>query len=207
LPTAFDLGATLQLTARIGKNMDGIFLNISRNLTELEKGEFMRRCGLVVLILAAITLFTNAISAQSRASAGFEKLKSLAGDWQGSDPDGNELKVSYQIVSGGFALVETLQNANEPSMITLYHLDGDKLMVTHYCSSGNQPRMIADAPAGDIKNLDFKFFDVSNLSNPSAGHMRSLAVTFQDQDHIKQVWTWRADGKDETTTFNLERKK
>jgi hypothetical protein len=167
----------------------------------------MRRCALVVLGFAVITLSSNSTSAQSRATAGFEKLKSLAGDWQGSDPDGNELKVNYQVVSGGSALVETLQNANEPSMITLYHLDGDKLMVTHYCSSGNQPRMVAVAPAGEIKNLDFKFFDVSNLSKPSAGHMRSLAVTFQDQDNIKQVWTWRTDGKDQMTTFNLKRKK
>jgi hypothetical protein len=173
----------------------------------MAKGEFMRRCASLMLVFAVITLSSHSISAQNKAAAGFEKLKSLAGDWQGKDPDGNELKVNYQVVSGGAALVETLQNANEPSMVTLYHLDGDKLMVTHYCSSGNQPRMVAEAPAAEIKNLNFKFFDVTNLSTPSAGHMRSLAVTFQDQDHIKQVWTWRADGKDEITTFNLERKK
>jgi hypothetical protein len=167
----------------------------------------MRRCALVVLVFAVIAVSSRSILAQSRATDGFEKLKSLAGDWQGRDPDGNELRVNYQVISGGSALVETLQNANEPSMVTLYHLDGDKLMVTHYCSIGNQPRMVAETPAGEIKNLNFKFFDVTNLLNPSAGHMRSLAVTFQDQDHIKQVWTWRADGKDQTTTFNLERKK
>jgi hypothetical protein len=167
----------------------------------------MRRCALFVVVVAVVILSSRSILAQNRATAGFEKLKSLAGDWQGKDPDGNELKVNYQVISGGSALVETLQSANEPSMVTLYHLDGDKLMVTHYCSIGNQPRMIAEAPAGEIKDLNFKFFDVSNLSKPSAGHMRSLAVTFQDQDHIRQVWTWRADGKDQTTTFNLERKK
>jgi hypothetical protein len=171
------------------------------------KGEFMRRCALFMLAFAVITLSSHSISAQSKATAGFEKLKSLAGDWQGKDPDGNELKVSYQVVSDGSALVETLQGANEPSMVTLYHLDGDKLMVTHYCSTGNQPRMVAETPVGEIKNLNFKFFDVTNLAIPSAGHMRSLAVTFQDQDHIKQVWTWRMDGKDQMTTFNLERKK
>jgi hypothetical protein len=179
----------------------------SRNLSALAKGEFMGRCGLLMLVFAVITLSSHSISAQSRATDGFEKLKSLAGDWQGKDSEGNELKVNYQVVSGGSALVETLQNANEPNMVTLYHLDGDKLRVTHYCSSGNQPRMVAEAPAGEIKNLEFKFFDVTNLAKPSDGHMRGLAVTFQDQDHIKQVWTWRADGKDQTTIFNLERKK
>jgi hypothetical protein len=167
----------------------------------------MRSCASSILIFVLCVLSSQSIFAQNQAAAGFNKLKSLAGDWQGKDPDGNDLKVNYQVVSGGSALIETLQNANEPSMVTLYHLDGDKLMVTHYCSSGTQPRMVAETPAGDIKNLNFKFFDITNLANPDAGHMRSLAVTFQGQDHIRQVWTWRLEGKDQITTFELERKK
>lgn len=167
----------------------------------------MRSCATFNLIFVLCVLLSQTIFAQNQAAAGFNKLKSLAGDWQGKDPDGNDLKVNYQVVSGGSALIETLQNANEPSMITLYHLDGNKLMVTHYCSSGTQPRMVAETPAGEIKNLNFKFFDITNLAKPDAGHMRSLAVTFQGQDHIRQVWTWRMDGKDQITTFELERKK
>jgi hypothetical protein len=164
--------------------------------------------GSVLLVLAISVLSLQSGSAQSnRVAAGFERLKSLAGDWQEKDPDGNDLKVSYRVVSGGSALVETIENAKEPSMVTLYHVDGERLMVTHYCSSGNQPRMVAEAPIGEIKILNFKFFDVSNLSNPSEGHMRNLAITFHDQDHIKQVWTWRMDGKDQMTTFDLVRKK
>jgi hypothetical protein len=162
---------------------------------------------LLLLVVTLITLSSNSVMAQSKATTGFEKLKSLVGEWEGKAQDGRQLNVTYQIVSGGSALIETLQSANEPSMVTLYHLDGDRLMATHYCSAGNQPRMLAQPTAGELKDLDFKFVDVTNLAKPRAGHMRNLAVTFEDKDHIKQVWTFRMDGKDEKTTFNLERKK
>jgi hypothetical protein len=162
---------------------------------------------LLLLVVTLITLSSNSVMAQSKATTGFEKLKSLVGEWEGKAQDGRQLNVTYQIVSGGSALIETLQSANEPSMVTLYHLDGDRLMATHYCSAGNQPRMLTQPTAGELKDLDFKFVDVTNLAKPKAGHMRNLAVTFEDKDHIKQVWTFRMDGKDEKTTFNLERKK
>jgi hypothetical protein len=166
----------------------------------------MKRFASVLLSLTIITFSTNLTLAQSQAAAGFEKLKSLVGEWQGQGPHGTT-NVSYQLVSGGSALVETTVPPNEPSMVTLYHLDGDKLMMTHYCSIGNQPRMRAEVPAGEVKNLSFAFVDVTNMANTSQGHMRHLTFTFQEQDHITQVWTWRQDGKDMPATFNLERKK
>lgn len=167
----------------------------------------MKRCVSILLSLTVIALATGPAPAQSQAAAGFEKLKSLAGEWQGKGPDGQPASVSYQLVSGGSVVMETLKPVNEPSMVTLYHLDGDRLMVTHYCSIGNQPRLRAEAVAGEVNKLNFTFVDVTNLAKPSDGHMRNLALTFQDKDHITQVWTWRADGKDASGTFTLERKK
>ncbi len=141
------------------------------------------------------------------AAAAFEKLKSLAGEWQGPGPQGL-ITISYQIVSGGSAVMETLVPINEPSMVTLYHLDGGKLMMTHYCSIGNQPRMQAEPPrASEIKKLNFAFVAATNLAKPFAGHMAHLTFTFQDQDHFTQVWTWRQEGKDSPALFSLQRKK
>ena len=171
----------------------------------------MKRGYFAGLSLAALTLLSGVASAQKESSKGqgaaaFEKLKSLAGEWQGQGPHGMT-KFSYQIVAGGSAVLETMMPHDEPSMITLYHLDGDRLMLTHYCSSGNQPRMRAEAAAGEIKSLDFTFVDVTNLSPPSAGHMHKLAITFQGRGHFTQVWTWRQEGKDMPTIFTLERER
>ena len=67
--------------------------------------------------------------------------------------------------------------------------------------------MLAEIPPGEIKNISFTFVDATNLTKPTDGHMRNLKFTFQDNDHIKQVWTWRENGKDLLSSFNLERKK
>lgn len=166
----------------------------------------MKRGLAFVLAVAIIALSTPMLMAQNGATAGFDKLKSLAGEWHGKAPDGKEVTVSYQLVSGGSSLMETIVPDNEPSMVTLYHPDGDALMLTHYCSLANQPRMRATVPKGDIKKLDFAFVDASNLASAEAAHMHNLAITFQDADHITQVWTLLKEGKEMPMTFNLERK-
>jgi hypothetical protein len=161
----------------------------------------------VLLSLAVVGLSANSVLAQSKAADGFEALTSLVGEWQGKGPDGRPLAVSYEILSGGSALMETRTPTKEPSMVTVFHLDGDQLMMTHYCSIGNQPRMRADAATAELKTLNFTFVDVTNMAHPSDGHMRGLTFTFEDDDHITQVWTWRQEGNDTPATFHLERQK
>ena len=92
-------------------------------------------------------------------------------------------------------------------MVSVYHLDGGVLRMTHYCSAGNQPRMRAEAPSGEIKQLRFVFVDATNLAKSSDDHIRGLTLTFQDKDHITQEWAVREGGKDFLTTLKLERKK
>ena len=166
----------------------------------------MKRHTFVLLTLAFLCLLFNSALGQSRASAGFDKLKSLAGEWQAILPDGKVHKVVYEIASGGSAVVETLKPPNEPSMMSVYHLDGDKLVMTHYCSAGNQPRMRVVVTGADIKSLNFTFVDATNLSKSSDGHMHSLTITFKDKDHIRHEWTWREGGKDILSVFEFARK-
>ncbi len=167
----------------------------------------MKRCLSILLSLAIVVLAANVVSAQSKAAPEFEKLKSLVGEWQGQAPDGKAVTVSYQLVSGGNSVLETISPSGEPGMVTVYHLNGDKLMMTHYCSLGNQPRMNAQMVTGEIKSLNFTFVDATNLPKATDAHMHNLAFTFKDKDHLTQMWTLRKDGKDTPMTFNLERKK
>lgn len=167
----------------------------------------MNRCRSMLLALAAVTLLTALAQAQSKAAPAFDKLKSLAGDWQGKASDGSARVATYRLASGGSAVIETLTPEGEPEMITVYHRDGDRLAMTHYCSAGNQPRMRAEIPAGELKRLDFTFVDVTNLKKPADGHIHGLSIFFQDQDHISLIWTWRQNGQDSSSTIKLERKK
>ena len=92
-------------------------------------------------------------------------------------------------------------------MVTMYHPDGSRIMMTHYCAGGNQPRMRAHVPKGDVDRIAFSFVDATNLPDPKVEHMRSLVVRFEDADHFTQEWTHRKAGKDEKGVFRYVRKK
>jgi hypothetical protein len=115
------------------------------------------------------------------------------------------VSVSYALVSSGTSLMERLTTPDGSDMVTMYHPDGSRIMMTHYCSGGNQPRMRAEALTGET--VAFSFVDATNLASPKAEHMRKLVVQFQDADHFTQEWTHRKDGKEETGVFRYARKK
>jgi len=153
--------------------------------------------GLVVFLVLFVAAFSFGGS-----NPAFDSMKSLAGDWKGVGPDGKPFTVSYQVVSGGTVILERM---NEEQMLTTYYLNGNDLMLTHYCMANNQPRMKAQAMNG--KNLEFQFVDATNLTDANAGHMNGLVVTIEDADHIQENWAWSEMGKTESHAFKLERTK
>jgi hypothetical protein len=135
----------------------------------------------------------------------FDQLKALVGEWEGAN-GGGAVKVTYTLVSGGTALMERIQPANEAEMITMYTVDGDKIVVTHYCSEGNQPSMRTETLKGVANKYSFSLISVSGLKSPDAGHMTGLVLTLVDKDHLKQEWTYRNKGKTTTDAFEFRRK-
>ena len=78
-----------------------------------------------------------------KGSQAFESMKSLAGNWEGSEVSGDKekpVKVEYKVSSNGSTIVETLFPGTKYEMITVYHDNGGKLSMTHYCAIGNQPQ-------------------------------------------------------------------
>jgi len=162
------------------------------------------------LVLMGAMLLAQEKPKAPKSSPAFEKLKTLTGEWEAKTEDGQTVKTSYKLVSNGSAVMETLDmgKKGEGTMVTVYHLDGDQLMMTHYCSANNQPRMKAQPASGEINSLAFSYLDATNLAPPDSGHMHRLVFTFQDKKHMSQDWTWREYGKDAyTETFQYERKK
>ena len=171
---------------------------------------FLRLCAIALVtsaFVAGMSFAGSAMAPMIKTIPDFEKMKSLVGEWQGKSLDGNTAKVTYTLVSDNSALMERLAMGGESEMVTMYHPDGDHLMMTHYCSAHNQPRMRSQKVSVERKNIIFDLVDVTNLSAPDAGHMRKLVVTFVDQDHFTQEWTWREKGKDNTVVIHFERKK
>jgi hypothetical protein len=144
------------------------------------------------------------LMAQSGPVGAFDKIKALSGEWVTKTPDGMSMTSSFRVTAAGSAVMQMLGEGTEHEMPTIYHMDGDRLMATHYCAAQNQPRMVLK-PGGE--KLQFEFLDITNLKSPDAGHMRRLAITILDKDHIQQEWTYREKGKDTAETFDLVRKK
>ena len=152
----------------------------------------------VVLCALFVTLpvFAGSHSGETKSNAGYDKMKTLVGTWKGKDAEGKMLSVSYKVVSAGSTVMETLDMMDTPeAMITMYHVNGDKLMMTHYCSMGNQPRMKADKMSADGSMITFNMYDASNLAKKTDAHMSKLVVTFKDADHFVQEWSMSQDGK------------
>jgi hypothetical protein len=153
-------------------------------------------------IIVLCTLFISGLAiagehtGEMKSNAGFEKMKTLVGSWKGKDADGKAVAVSYKVVSAGSTVMETLDMMDTPeAMVTMYHVNGDKLMMTHYCSMGNQPRMRADKMSADGSMIAFTMYDASNLAKKTDAHMSKLVLTFKDADHFIQEWSMSQDGK------------
>jgi hypothetical protein len=128
------------------------------------------------------------------AAAAFSKLKTLAGNWEATGKRG-KLTSSYELIANGSALVEHINVAGEGEMLTVYHLDGDRLVLTHYCTAGNQPHMQAEAYDPASNEVVFRFAGGGSLSNPNAGHMHNASFKITSADAFTTNWTFQKDGK------------
>ena len=113
---------------------------------------------------------------------------------------------SYYITGNGSAVVEDLSTGDEPSMTSVYHLDGHDLRLTHFCAAQNQPRLKASDIDTDISQITFSFVDITNLRTPSTGHVEGLEVRFLETDHIALLFRFKGDGKESDELIDLRRK-
>lgn len=154
----------------------------------------------------AVLLFSTAALAQSAAQKSFDQLKALAGSWDGS-LDGQPLHVTLRVTSMGNTLMHEMKGAGPDNPITMVHLDGDHLVLTHYCDAGNQPHMVATI-SPDGKTIVFDFVDATNLLSSQMGHMQRVTFTFIDPDHHTEKWEFAMNnGKPMGGLLDLKRTK
>jgi len=157
--------------------------------------------------IAATLLFvfvTSAAFAASAAQKSFEELKALDGTWEGKALNGQSLEVAYRVTSNGSAIISEIKGKED--MISMFNLDGDRVLLTHYCAVGNQPRMVASA-SPDGKTFTFDFVDATNLPTPDAAHMIRMVLAMPDANHHTEEWTFSDHGKEHKEVFDLRRKK
>ncbi len=167
-----------------------------------------RTFGLLLLNLSlCVSAAAQEMHPSARSTPAFDQLKSLAGEWERTSTQGSKVALTYQVVSNGSVLMERLKSGDMSEMITMYSLDGDHIVATHYCSAGNQPTMQTPTATTATGKYDFSFVRVSGMKTPDEGHMVSLTLIMPDKDHLTQVWTYEDHGKSMADTFAFTRKK
>jgi hypothetical protein len=172
----------------------------------------MRRSRLltVVVALAVAALGARAATPPTpEAQAAFERLKSLVGDWDGAVTamDGPPTTVRYELTAGGSVVMETLFGGTPHEMRSLYHMDNGVLVISHYCSMGNQPRMRLRS-GGKADELVFDFDGGTNLDPAKDLHIHSGRIRFLDADHVEAEWdAYRGTEKQGSKRFFLARRR
>jgi hypothetical protein len=161
----------------------------------------MKRAMVVSMFVIALLAGAGLTRAEEKAAPAnaqrFEALKKLAGDWVEVGKDGkptDKVVSSIRVTAGGSAVQETLFPGGEKEMVTMYHLDGDDLILTHYCTLGNQPRLRAE-PGKDDNTIVFKFVGGTNLKSGDDHHINGATLTLDGKDHFKAEWVSCKDGK------------
>ncbi len=137
------------------------------------------------------------------AATPLEQLKSQAGKWEGTGDQGIAVNVEYRLISGGTAVLETMNAQGKEDMVTVYYVDRGTLMATHFCAADNHPRL--KAIDRDPKRIVLEFLDATNIISPETDHITRLALNLTEPDHITQEWTHRVGGKETTSVFQLSR--
>jgi hypothetical protein len=134
-------------------------------------------------------------AAQSDAQKAFEKMKTLVGSWQGTILD-ISINFTIRVASSGTAILHeaTTGGGSPPDHeITMFYVEGDRLLAMHYCDGGNRARFEGKL-SPDGKALEFSFLDVTGSTR--GGLVKRMVFTMNDADHQGVEFTFiRPDGK------------
>jgi hypothetical protein len=151
------------------------------------------------LILLASTLALTAAHGadQVTAPAAFTKLQTLVGEWEGKTEKGRALKVSYRLTANNTVLIEMWTLGPQRESLTLYHLDNESLLATHYCPVGNQPRL-RFKEGGSASLFAFEFVSATNLPKPEASHQHRFEMELLDANSFARSETYLENGAGES---------
>ena len=152
-----------------------------------------------LLVPAAIVLAQGnppkAADAQSDAKKAFDKLKTLAGSWEGNIM-GKTVQVTIRVTAVGSAIMHdaTGQSGGPGNHeITMIYLEGDRLLMTHYCDAGNRQRFEGKL-SPDGNSVEFNLLDVAGPTE--RGFAKRMVFTMTDaNNHVVELVYSMPDGK------------
>ena len=141
----------------------------------------------------------------------FNYIKTLAGNWErmggaGHEHGASSSVVSFKISAAGSTVMETY-NAGQPNeMVSVYHMDGKILLMTHYCALHNAPVM-KFAKTGKPGEIKLDFFGGTNFDPKVDAHAHEGLIRVKDQDTFEVTAVGYAGGKPLPPAVSLMKRK
>src|SRR5256714_6363396 len=162
----------------------------------MKRGLLFGSVSMMTLVLAADPLAAD----KTKSEEAFDRLATLKGEWRG-EQEGVKISLIYTLTANGSALMEEFRPESGAAMITMFTVDGDHVIATHYCSAKNQPQMVTPTITDAQKPLAFSLARITGLKSPDAWHNTGLTVIQVDDDHLSQEWTYQSKGKTGKNVF------
>jgi len=171
------------------------------------------------LLVALVVLFTtppsNADTETSPADV-FTRLKAMEGSWDAkveliageAEEETGPLTArhDFRVSGAGTVVMETMGAGSDHEMINMYHMDGDDLVLTHYCAGGNQPTMKLDREMLAQGKLHFDFTGGTNLDPALDDHIHSATLDWNEDGTVSSDWTsWSGGAEAAVMQFVLNR--
>ena len=164
----------------------------------------MRKLAILIILVATAAVVlaqdnppksATAQATDSGAKKAFEKMKTLAGSWQGKVMD-IPINFTIRAASSGTVILhegDTSGKGPPKHEVTMFYVEGDRLFATHYCDAGNRSRSEGKM-APDGKAIEFSFLDVAGSTR--GGYLKDMVITMIDADHHIVAFTFvMPDGK------------
>jgi hypothetical protein len=160
------------------------------------------------LLLAALAISARADQSKEPAPGGpaavvfdagsaFDFIATMAGEWErsgGGHDHGKSKLTTFKVTAAGSSVLETIFPGESSEMLTVYHRDGDELLLTHYCALHNAPVLKfekSDKP-GEIK---FVFLGGTNFDPKTDMHVHEGTLRVKDADTVETTFVTFSDGK------------
>jgi hypothetical protein len=166
----------------------------------------MRLLSIAIALCFSSNLFAGEEHAHPpvKVSPQFENMKALVGTWKGTTKMGGKeetMKVTYELTSGGTAIIEKLMAGTPHEMITVYANRGDKVHATHFCALGNQPEM--ELKSAKENQFVFEMNGTRGITSKKEMYMRGVTLALNG-NKLKHEWTnYKDNKKGELTVFEL----
>src|SRR5437763_16443343 len=95
---------------------------------------------MIALLLAAASLPPD----KTKSEEAFDRLATLKGEWRG-EQEGVKISLLYRLTENGSAMMEEFRPESGAVMITMFTVDREHLITTHYRSANHQPQKIESA--------------------------------------------------------------